>query len=1364
MNEQLLQQRRRTLLARRLAAARAVDEPLLDSSCPTLGKPSRAQEALWFLELDPQTEASYNIHRSWRLRGAVHTDTLQKSLHALCQRHDALRTVFQMHDGSLHTLTTKAAVPDFRVEDLSAIADDQRLEALARERRKTINKKFDLSAGPLVRVRLYHLQPHESELVLVIHHIVADGWSLRIIESELSALYRQAASSDSAPLAVAPSFRNWTHQQRIATHSETRKEQLQYWQTQLKGLNPLPLPFDRPRSNAKRTEAGHEPFTLDRNLVLAMKSLARAQGATLYMVLLSAFQLLLMRHCGVSDVAVGTPVAGRSHRAQEHMVGYFVNVLVLRSDLSGTPSFVQLLARVKKNVLDGLAHQTEPFERLVSLLRPQRDANMNPLFQVALTLHNLPSGGLDLPAVEAQPTVVVAGAAKFDLALAFTEQQDGSLQGSFEYEPALFNAASVHRMGEHLRTLLRDATHSPDTSVLNLELNDNEERQRLLTASSARCPHIERESNLATRFEAQVEKTPKAVAISHGQKTQTYAELNVAANRLAHWLKTSGVEHGDKVALGLSRGMNFVTAVLALSKLGAAYIPLDEQHLTRRLNAILNDARPKVLLIDETASADCTQITQLQVLHLQLNAKKIAAMPSFNLACNTSADDLAYVIFTSGSTGEPKGVMISQRAVLALCLDADYVVLNHTTNIALASNVAFDATTFEIWGALLNGGRITVIEQDELLDSLRLAEKVRDEAITTLFLTTELFNLHAANAPPPFQGLRELLFGGEAADPKFVLRVLEQAPPKRLINMYGPTETTTFASCYEVDTESARRLVDSRSRVPIGKPITNTTVQVRDRWGQPAPIGVIGELYIGGAGVADGYLGRPELTSQRFVNLTQSEQQSVDAFPNKWFRTGDLVRWNDSALLEYVGRNDDQIKLRGYRIEPGEIERCLRGTPGVVSAVAWVRKHSSAGSQLVAAVSRATNAEVTLGQRARDRARKFLPSYMIPVNIFVLDEMPITANGKVDRQRIELQCSQEPVESQSKAKQLADHEAKMIALWTRLLGIENIQLSDDFFDLGGYSLLGVRLLAEVEREFGIRLPMSAIFEAPTPNRLLTLCSRSQEPGLAKGLVGIKPSGNLPPLFFVSGFGGELMGLRTVAEALGTDRPLMVLDPGAFGAECLRTETLEQTATRLCNAMRSVQPAGPYYLAGYSLGGKYVYEIAQQLKRANSEIGMLCLLDCNAPGYPPPRPWRGRIGLYAERLSGAHNLHQATSRIAHYLLFHLGRKLSRRRIFNDAAEEMEALPIGAAMQITAQATLHQWRRYTPVTYVGDLTLIVAKSRQIRIHIIDNDPKLGWVPLIDGQVIVHKVGGHHRSIIKPEQAGETGRVIAKLLANS
>ncbi|MEB2320804.1 MAG: amino acid adenylation domain-containing protein, partial [Pseudomonadota bacterium] len=824
------------------------------------------------------------------------------------------------------------------------------------------------------------------------------------------------------------------------------------------------------------------------------------------------------------------------------------------------------------------------------------------------------------------------------------------------------------------------------------------------------------------------------------------------------------------VALCAARGQALLVALLGIVKSGAAYLPLDPQYPAARLRLMVDDARPALTLHDDSIGAEVLSVfaqAGLETLHLADDAPDFRHRPAYDPQPHGSGGDLAYVMYTSGSTGRPKGVMVNHRAVARLVLDTDYVELGADDAVAQVASVSFDAATFEIWGAWLNGARLVVLPPDVALSTPRLGAAIREHSITTMFLTTALFNAHAAGDPAIFAPLRTLVFGGEAADPVSITRVLESgAAPARLVNGYGPTETTTFATTWRVPADPAAHAGETTLGVPIGRPIANTSCHVLDASGRPQPIGVAGELHVGGPGVARGYLGREDLNAERFV---------ADPFEpdgGMLYRTGDLVRWRDDGTLLYVGRNDQQVKIRGFRIELGEVEKALRDCTGVREAAVVADDHPRIGKRLVGFVIPTHECD-TAAWRAELRAR--LPEYMVPALLEEIDVLPITANGKLDRtvliahlrNRTSGATAIDPSARRSTsrggdslARPLDETTTRLLAIWRRILDRPSLDADAHFFEVGGHSLLALRMLAEVEREFGIELRVAALFEVPTA-RLFAGLLRDRPASAGTGCaVTIQGGGPTAPLFFVSGYGGEIVMFRDLARALGPTQPLVVLDTAAFRAEELAGLALPDVAARMIADLRAIQPRGPYHLCGYSLGGKFVYEIARQLRESGEEVALLALLDCNAPGYPKRRPLRQRLAVHASRI-----FRQGVAENARYLRGQFGwfaRRFRERDLFEHLPELADSR-VAQSMSASAEAMFEIWREHQPTRYEGSLLVVRAALRTERASVIDDDPRLGWAAWVDGPITVRNVPADHLSMLRPAHSDALAATLADFLDN-
>ncbi|HSV52507.1 MAG TPA: amino acid adenylation domain-containing protein, partial [Burkholderiaceae bacterium] len=1207
----------------------------------------------------------------------------------------------------------------------------------------------------------------------VVHHIVFDGWSMGVLCRELGQLY--ASAGEAAGLAPLPlQYGDYALWQRQRMASEALAQQLRYWREQLKGLPTLELPTDRPRPARASHRGGIERFSLSAALLGELKGLAQRENATLFMVLLAAFKVLLMRTTGQHDIAVGVPVAGRNRTELEGLIGYFVNTLVLRSDLSGQPRFTELLARVRQTALAAYTHQELPFDRLVAELRPERDLSRNPLYQVAFALHRADDAQLVLAGLAVQGMPLHMGTAKFDLSLSLTESATG-LSGSLEYASDLFDPYFAQGMLRHYQNLLVEiAAHADGRHghIGQLPLLDAAEQHQLLVTWNDTARALPPAARLGALFEQQAQQRPDATAVEFGEMRWSYRALNERADALACRLRELGIGRECPVAVLMARSPCMVVALLAVLKAEGAYLPLDTEYPAERLAFMLEDSGAALVLAQPGLRERLPGGASVLCLDEQGAALPMATSGPAPAAIDPgpcSDDPLAYLIYTSGSTGEPKGVQVTQRAVVRLVMNTDYLQLGPSDGVAQASNSSFDAATFEIWGALLNGARLVILPKEVLLVSEQLAAHVARHSITALFLTTALFNEHALRDPGLFRGIRHLLFGGEVADPVAVRNVANaQGRPERLLHVYGPTEVTTFATWHEVPQAGP-----ARASVPIGRPIANTRCLVLDAQRQLQPVGVVGELYLGGPGLARGYWQRPQLTAERFV---------ADPFApgERLYRTGDLVRWLPGGMLDFVGRVDQQVKLRGFRIELGEIEAALVHHAAIRQAAVVLREDRQGDKRLVAYVVCETRPAVPTPAALRDHLAQALPLYMLPSAFVFLEALPLTPNGKLDRKALPAPGVGQDAATQAGQPVADEVQRRLQVIWEEMLGVPSIGLEDSFFDLGGHSLKAIRLISEVERAFGIELRAAALFEASTIARLAVLVRAAQQPQASAArpredscLVGVQPRGHLPPLFLVPGAGGELFTVNALAQSLGPQQPLYVLNLYRFGTTEAEREslTLEEIAQRMLADIRLVQPAGPYQFAGYSLGGRIVYEMAQQLHRDNDEVALMALLDCRAPGSDGLHSFPKRVWLHLR-----HGLRLGPRAAVQYVLVHLWnlRKYLVRQqadpvvpAFDPFKNEPEApmLPPEKrqAMQQSIAAVLRAWNQYVCGPYAGRVLLVRSlPDGASQAESVEADPRMGWGRLARGGVDVEILRCWHRDMLKQAHAEALAQILQKHLA--
>ncbi|WP_420126162.1 amino acid adenylation domain-containing protein [Longimicrobium sp.] len=1028
---------------------------------------SFAQERLWFIDrLEPGSPV-YNLPASLGLTGAVSPAALERALGEIVRRHEALRTTFREVDGAPVQVIAPFDGFALPVEDLSGLSEADRKAEASRRASEEAAQPFDLAAGPLFRAVLLRLAADDHVLLLSMHHIVSDGWSMGVLNRELLALHAAYFGGQQSPLLELPvQYADYAVWQREQLRGPVLERQLSYWRDRLAGAPELvDLPTDHPRPAVQTFQGSTEGIRLSGELLERLRALGRGQGATLYMVVLAAFQVLLSRYSGSEDIVVGTPIAGRTRNEVAGLIGFFVNTLVLRTDLGGDPSFRELLGRVREVTLGAFEHQELPFEKLVAELQPERSLSHSPLFQVSFALDDVdestsgvaePATGGDASATEAGDTGTEAADpafafAKLDLTLALEATRQGLL-GGLTYSTDLFERGTIVRMLGHLERVLEQVAADVDVRLSRLELLDEAERARVVEEWNRTEAEYPADRCIHELFEAQAARTPDSTAVEFEGETVSYRELNGRANRLAHHLAGLGVGPETRVGICLERGTETVVAVLAVLKAGGAYVPLDPAYPAERIAFMLADAAAPVLMTQESLRATLPAGDGVAVVSVDGDASRIAAESAENLERRVSPDQLAYVIYTSGSTGRPKGVMVPHRGVPNLAYaQARRFGIDSTSRVLQFASFSFDAAVAELFDALLSGATLVLASREALLPGAGLLETLRSGRVTVATLPPSVL---AVLSPDDLPELRTVVSAGEAVDAATVER---WSDGRVFINAYGPTETTvcaTSASC------------EADGRAPsIGRALENVRVYVLDAGGRPAPVGIPGELYVGGVGVARGYLGRPGLTAERFVPDPFGGETGA-----RLYRTGDRARWLDAGTLQFLGRTDEQVKVRGFRIEPGEIEAALRRHAGVRECVVVAREAASGGVRLVAYVAGTADPG-----ELRAHLRHSLPDYMVPGAFVVLEQLPLTPNGKIDRRALP---APDPAAGADRAAPRTPTEEILAGLWGELLGLEGVGADDDFFALGGHSLLATRLVSRIREAFGVEMAIRTIFEDP----------------------------------------------------------------------------------------------------------------------------------------------------------------------------------------------------------------------------------------------------------------------------------------------
>jgi amino acid adenylation domain-containing protein/FkbH-like protein/FkbM family methyltransferase len=1048
---------------------------------------SYAQQRLWFIDQLEPGQAFYNSPMAVRLRGELKVEALERTLSEIVRRHEVLRTSFKMVGGEPVQVIAEAVPVPLPVVELGHLAEEQREAEAQRLATEDARLPFDLSTGPLLRARLLRLAADEHVALFTMHHVVSDGWSMGVLVREVAALYDAYSRGAQSPLPELPvQYADYAVWQREWLQGEVLERQLQYWRERLGGELPvLELPTDRPRPAVQSYRGAHETFTLSAELTKQLRELSRREGATLYMTLLAAFDVLLSRYSGQQEVVVGTDIANRNRAETEGLIGFFVNQLVMRADLSGEPSFRELLRRVRETALGAYAHQDVPFEKLVEELQPQRRMDQTPLFQVKLILQNAPQEEVKIGELGVESMKNGSGAARFDLTVSVIDGHE-KIGGVWTYNSDLFDVETIRRMQRHFQQLLAAAVTTPGESVARLSLLAAEERSQLIEEWNETATVFPQDLCIHELFEARVATAPEAIAVVYKDERVTYAELNRRANQLAHYLRGMGVGTETPVGILLERSVEMVVAVLGVLKAGGAYVPLDPQHPLDRLAWMLEDTGLAVLLTQERL-AERMPTHWGHTLYLDADWQQVEEQPdTAPESVGVAASNLAYIIYTSGSTGRPKGTQIEHRGVVNyLTWAREAYALKAGEGSPVHTSLSFDLTVTSLFGPLVSGGWVELLDEEADVEALGRAMLERGGyGVVKLtpghlrLLSSQFEGLTRFSSDEPAreaalsliaQGARALVIGGEQLAADATLWWREHAPQTRLFNEYGPTETVVGCCVYEVRTNDR-----SGGAIPIGRPIANTQLYILDKQGEVVPVGVVGELYIGGAGVGRGYLNREELTRERFI-----ENRFKDEAGARLYRTGDLARYAGTGEIEYVGRADEQVKVRGFRVELGEIEAVVMEHPSVRESVVILREDDAGDKRLVAYVVGKDAEEDAAGlhEHLREHLRERLPDYMIPAALVVLEAMPLTLNGKIDRKAL-------PAPEQNAGahdKYVAPRtpvEEMLAGVWSEVLRVERVGVEDNFFELGGHSLLATQLLSRIREAFGVEIGLKAIFETP----------------------------------------------------------------------------------------------------------------------------------------------------------------------------------------------------------------------------------------------------------------------------------------------
>jgi len=1293
---------------------------------------SFAQEQIW-LHCQFAREL-YNESVTVYRRGSLDVSVMKRALNEMVRRHEAWRTTFQVVDGQPMQVVNAPYNLAVEAVDLRHLPADERETESLRLARERARAPYDMERGPLVRAMLVQIADADHRLYLFLHHIVFDGFSVyNVFLPELVKIYNAylVGTNPSLP-ELRVQYSDFAQWQRDSLKQDQRKESREFWAGQLNGDIPvLQLPTDYPRPALQSFRGAVHRFGFSKSLSESLHQLANREHTSFFVTVLTCFAALLRRYSSQDDFVIGTVTSGRKHSELEALLGCFQNPLALRLKLGGDPTFRELLAYTRDVTLRALAHDNAPFERLVEELSVRRDTSHNPIFNVMFSLAPpTPSfgEGWDLNQLDLD-----TGTAKFDLDLELDDRPAG-LQGRFVFCTDLFETSTIDRMIGHFQTMIEAIVADPDQKISRLPmLAENEKRQ--FAEWNRTETEYPRQLCMHQLVEAQAARTPNASAVEHMSEALTYRELNERANQLAHFLRKHGIGTESKVGICLRRSLELPIAILAVLKSGAACVPLDPAYPKERLTYMLEDSQTSLVLTQPGLLAEVTDF-DAEVVNLEPDWKVFASESRENPASGINPENLAYVIYTSGSTGKPRGVLLTHRGLVNHnCAAANLFGITASDRMAQFASISFDIAIEEIFPTWISGGALVVREEDASLavgDFLRWVEEKR---VTALDLPTAYWHelvreLSESNMSLP-KSLRIVIVGGEKASSAALNAWRRLATGRvRWVNTYGPTETSVIVSSFEPKLSEGIPAV-----LPIGRPIANTKIYILSKDLQPLPVGIAGDLYVSGPGLARGYHNRPEITAEKFIN---------DPFAPgaRMYKTGDLARYLANGDIEFAGRTDDQVKIRGYRVELEEIEAVLGSHPGVHEVVVTARENASGEKTLVAYLVPARE-QVPTSSELRTHLKQKLPHYMVPSAFVLLEAMPKTPNGKVDKRTLPAPKAADFAETQEYVAPTNELETQLTHIWETVLDKKPIGIRDNFFELGGHSLLAARLMHRIEQQLRERLPLAALLQAPTVEQLARMLRHDEGSAGFSSMVAIQPEGTKPPFFCVHGVGGNVVGFRDLARHMGNDQPFYALQPQGLDGKRPCLTSIPEMAERYIQEIRKIQPEGPYRIGGYSFGGLVAYEMAQMLEAQGVEVALLALFD-TYPGKTESRasalrnltalPLKERISFVVKKGT--------------FVLMTLRKRL-----------ELRMLP--PALRNVRQACSRAADKYDVLSYHGRVTLFRVREKSVGSL---NDPYGIWWRVAEGGVDLREISGDHLSLLKEPQVRFLAEELGKCLAET
>ncbi|MGB7440888.1 MAG: amino acid adenylation domain-containing protein [Coleofasciculaceae cyanobacterium] len=1389
---------------------------------------SSAQQRLWFLDQLEPSSSAYNMPYAYRFKGQLNVIALEQSLREIVQRHEVLRTTFATINGQpIQVIATDLNLTR-PVVDLLDLPENEREAEEWRRATEQAQRPFDLAHGPLLRLELLRIATEEHLLVVNMHHIISDGWSIGVFEQELAALYQAFCQGKPSPLPELPiQYADFAQWQQQWLQSEEFESQLDYWKQQLGGSLPvLELPTDRPRPPVPTDRGEQQSLLLPKNLSEALKALSRQERVTLAMTLLATFKVLLYRYTGQEDILVGSPIAGRNRAELEGLIGFFISTLVLRTNLSGNISFRELLGRVREVTLGAYANQDVPFEKLVEELQPERDLSRNPIFQVWFNMLNLEDKKLELPELKVEAVSIIEERSKFDLTLYVQEQKEG-IQLKLVYKADLFETERMAEMLAQFQHLLMQIVEDPEARITEFSLVTT--KAKVILPNPTQIIDCQWEGAVHTRFTQQAQRIPDKVAVVDAHESWSYAQLDARSNQLAHYLLAHGISSQDIVAIYGHRSASLVWTILGVAKAGAAFVIIDPAYPVSRLTDCLDLAQPRGWLQLEAAGELPTSLEKFVdnlscCCRLRLPQNSPACQQNFLVDYSTEdpevvvdPDNLLYVTFTSGSTGVPKGILGTHRPLSHfLSWHSQKFGLNQSDRFSMLSGLSHDPLLRDIFTPLWLGATLCIPDQKDIERAGQLVKWMQEQQISIAHLTPAMGRLLTetipvtANATNETSSLRYAFFGGDVLTRQDVTNISKLSKKVTCVNCYGATETPQVMGYFIVPkfTSSVQdsQITLLKEKIALGQGIADVQLLLLNTNQQLAGIGELGEIHVRTPYLSKGYVGNEQLTKERFI-INPFTQIAND----RLYKTGDLARYLPDGNIEFLGRVDNQVKIRGFRIELGEIQTVLTRHPDVRETVVIAREDQPGDKRLVAYVV-AVHEQAPTTKELRHFLEEKLPNYMVPSAFVVLDMLPLTPNGKVDYRALPAPALNRNELEETFVAPQDELERQLTKIWEKVLGIQPIGRQDNFFELGGHSLLAVRLFAKIEELFGKNLPLVTLFQAPTIEQLASTIRNKSWLSAWSSLVPIRASGSKPPLFCIHGGGFNVLIYHDLANYLGPDYPVYGLQAQGLDGNTILHGRYEDMAADYIKHMRTVQPEGPYFLAGVSAGGNIGLEMAHQLQAQGQKVALLAMFDTHGPeNYAkvlPPIPRLFSVLSYVLRYTlprfvdkhmqfgfqklltqlmaeianfakstnsepnsefttelpkvggkiteGDEYFHGETNNLERWVHnFHM--RIIKRSQLAYGAEVLEVLGQGGSfadvVEKLKENQLKARLNYKFKPYSGRITAFRAKERLPGFY---QDPQFGWGKIAVGGLEIYDMPGYHADIVKSRAIAEQMRV--------